>query len=88
MEIPGFDYKPSKILVNLDGKIGATDLIWEDGKPFAVPEWAITHDGDTPSVMIPLDAANVRSLDGNDPTNLGCSYYYPLTIWTPGGKAE
>ena len=49
MDIAGFDYEPTRIIVRVDDNVGACDMIqFRDGRHFIVLDWVRTHDGDVP----------------------------------------
>ena len=63
MDIEGFDYEPTRILVRIGNDIGPCDMIHtEDGRCFLVLDWIRTHDGDIPKETIQIDPARLSPI--------------------------
>ena len=60
MDIAGFDYEPTRIIVRVDDNIGPCDMIrFRDGRHFIVLDWVRTHDGDVPKEVIQIDPSRL-----------------------------
>lgn len=63
MDIAGFDYEPTQIIVRVDDNVGACDMIrFRDGRHFIVLDWVRTHDGDVPKEVIQIDPSRLSDI--------------------------
>jgi hypothetical protein len=81
MAIKGFDCEPERIVVIIDRPsgtaIGPCDMVRDkEGKCFLVPYWILTHDGNVPATMIPIDPSLLEPRRYQNFPNEKCKYLY------------